>query len=111
MRAGLLLRASLIVVGIGLALQPALARPQTFAALVRSFYDGEFRAHPLMATRVGVHTYDTRVDDFSAKGYAASIARLKAALNSFEAARPKTDRERNERDVLVSNIKGDLLDL
>jgi uncharacterized protein (DUF885 family) len=111
MRAGILIGASIIAVCTAAAMQPAQARQQSFPALVKAYYDGEFKAHPLMATRAGIHDYDTKVDDLSAKGYAANIARLRAALKTFEAASPASDRERNERDVLVSNIKGDLLDL
>jgi uncharacterized protein (DUF885 family) len=119
MRAKTLIKAAVIVLCAVAAIQTADARSprharergSSFDALVQSYYDGEFRAHPIMATRVGIHDYDTKVDDYSAKGYAANIERLKVALKSFENAEPKSDRERNERDILVANIKGDLLDL
>jgi uncharacterized protein (DUF885 family) len=93
------------------ALQPAAARPSSFDTLVEAYYRGQFEAHPIMATRAGIHDYDDKVDDFSAQGYAANIARLKAALKDFESAAPANDRERNDRDIVIADIKADLLDL
>jgi hypothetical protein len=39
---------------------------------VETFYDGEFRAHPIAATEVGVHDYDGEVDDLSRAGQRAA---------------------------------------
>ncbi|MBI1213867.1 MAG: DUF885 family protein [Alphaproteobacteria bacterium] len=113
MRAKTLIRTSIIALCAVAAIHAADARSRThsFAALVQSYYDEQFRTHPISATRAGIHTYDRKVDDLSAAGYEADIRRLKAALRSFEDANPKSDRERDERDVLVANIKGELLDL
>ncbi len=58
-----------------------------------------------------MHDYDTKVDDLRAQCYAANIARLHAALDTFTAAAPKTDGERDNRDQLVSTINGELLDI
>lgn len=113
MRTKTLVGGLIVVLCAVAAIQTSEARQRghSFPALVQSYYDAEFRAHPIMATRAGIHTYDTKVDDLSAKGYDANIARLKQALAAFEQVDPKTERERNERDVLVANIKGELLDL
>jgi hypothetical protein len=34
------------------------AGAQSFQNLVKTFYDNEFRAHPIAATSIGVHVYD-----------------------------------------------------
>ena len=43
----------------------ASAEAQSFQNLVETFYDGEFRSHPIAATDIGVHDYDGEVDDLS----------------------------------------------
>ena len=111
MHAKMLIRALLVLACVGTATQVVEARPQSFSALVKAYYDGEFAAHPIMATRAGIHTYDTKIDDLSAKGREADIARLKAALEKFEDADPESERERNDRDIIIADIKADLLDL
>ena len=52
------------------------AKAQSFRNLVETFYADEFRAHPIAATEIGVHDYDTEVDDLSRDGQAKNIARL-----------------------------------
>jgi len=111
MRAKTTIGTAFLAVGIAMAVATANAAPPSFQVLVKTYYDNEFRAHPISATRTGIHDYDTKVDDLSAQGYAANIARLHAALDTFTAATPSTDGERDDRDVLVSAIKGELLDL
>ena len=49
------------------------ARAQSFQNAVKTFYDDEFRAHPIAATDIGVHDYDTEVDDLSRDGQAKNI--------------------------------------
>jgi hypothetical protein len=83
-----------------------------FQALVKDYYDAEFAARPTLATRVGVHDYDTKLDDLSSAGWAAAIARLHAALNRFQQSDPASmsAEDRDDREVLTSSIKGSLLD-
>jgi len=52
------------------------AEAQSFQNPVETFYADEFRAHPIAATDIGVHDYDTEVDDLSRDGQAKNIARL-----------------------------------
>ena len=47
----------------------------SFESFVKSYYDGEYAAHPVAATSVGIHDYDSRVDDMSADGQARNSAR------------------------------------
>jgi len=50
------------------------AEAQSFQNLVETFYDNEFRAHPIAATSIGVHDYDAEVDDLSRDGQARDHA-------------------------------------
>jgi hypothetical protein len=102
-----------ILVSALVASPPASAQqPSSFQSLVKSYYDAEFQAHPIIATRVGIHEYDTQVDDLSAEGFAKNIARLHAALAGFVAVSPEslTPMDRDDRDIMIGTIKGALLD-
>jgi len=88
------------------------AAAQSFQNLVETFYAGEFRAHPIAATDIGVHDYDAEVDDLSRDGQAKNIARLHNALDGLTAIDPAmlSAGDRNDREVLINCIKGKLLD-
>jgi Bacterial protein of unknown function (DUF885) len=92
------------------AASPAAAA--SFDAQVKSFYDAQFEAHPILATRIGIHDHDAVLDDLSAAGFGQEIRRLHAALGQFQAipAKGLTPLERDDREVLVGTIKGTLLD-
>ena len=89
------------------------AEAQSFQSVVETFYDGEFRAHPIAATEIGVHDYDAEVDDLSRDGQAKNIARLHKALDAFTAIDPATlsAGDRDDREMLINSIKGKLLDV
>jgi uncharacterized protein (DUF885 family) len=89
------------------------AEAQSFENLVTTFYDNEFRAHPIAATGIGVHDYDAEVDDLSRDGQAKNTARLHRALDTFTAIDPATlsASDRDDREMLINNIKGTLLDV
>jgi hypothetical protein len=84
----------------------------SFGSFVKSYYDGEYAAHPVTATSAGIHDYDSRVDDMSAGGQARNSARLHQALATLEAmdAHRLSPRDRDDREVLMGRIKGILLD-
>jgi hypothetical protein len=90
----------------------AAEEPTSFQSLVKSYYDAEFQAHPVTATRVGIHDYDTLVDDLSAEAFAKNIARLHAALTEIAAIAPKSlePMDRDDREIMIGTIKGALLD-
>ncbi|HTO79928.1 MAG TPA: DUF885 family protein, partial [Methylocystis sp.] len=89
------------------------AESQPFERAVETFYGEDFRAHPIAATQVGVHDYDTEVDDLSQEGQALEAARLHKALDGFMAIDPAplSQGERDDRDVLINVIKARLLDI
>ena len=94
-----------------LAATPAEAQP--LQNVVETFYDGEFRAHPIAATEIGVHDYDAEVDDLSRDGQAKNAARLHKALDALTAIDPATlsAGDRDDREMLINSIKGTLLDV
>ena len=89
------------------------AEAQSFQNLVTTFYDNEFRAHPIAATSIGVHDYDAEVDDLSRDGQAKDTARLHTALDALTAIDPATlsAGDRDDREMLINSIKGTLLDV
>jgi len=89
------------------------AEAQSFQNLVTTFYDNEFRAHPIAATSIGVHDYDAEVDDLSRDGQAKDTARLHTALDALTAIDPATlsAGDRDDREMLMNSIKGTLLDI
>jgi uncharacterized protein (DUF885 family) len=91
----------------------APAEAQSFQNLVETFYDNEFRAHPIAATSIGVHDYDAEVDDLSRDGQAKDTARLHTALDALTAIDPATlsAGDRDDREILINSIKGTLLDV
>ena len=89
------------------------AAAQSFQNVVETFYQGEFRAHPIKATDIGVHEYDAEVDDLSRDGQVKNIARLHKALDEFTAIDPAmlSAGDRDDREMLINSIKGKLLDV
>src|ERR1700691_30639 len=88
------------------------AQTASFESFVKSYYDGEYAAHPVAATSVGIHDYDSKVDDMSAAGQARNSARLREALATLQAtdAHRLSPADRDDREVLIGRIKGTLLD-
>ncbi len=60
------------------------AQAASFESFVKSYYDGEYAAHPVAATSAGIHDYDSKVDDMSAAGQARNDARLHEALAALK---------------------------
>ena len=88
------------------------AQTTSFESFVKSYYDGEYAAHPVAATSAGIHDYDSKVDDMSADRQARNSARLHEALATLQAMDPHglSPGDRDDREVLMGRIKGTLLD-
>jgi len=104
--------APLVLITLLFGTQPAAAQPASFDSFVKTYYDEEYAAHPVSATRAGLHQHDGELDDLSAGGYARNIARAHKALDALNAMDPKTlnPTDRDDREVLIGVIKGQLLD-
>ena len=85
---------------------------QSYQALVKSFFDAQWVAHPTFATGTGLHNWDDKLDDVSAAAVTREVARLKdakAKLNAIDGTKlSQTDRD--DRDVLVGEIDRQLLE-
>jgi len=94
------------------AVHAVSAQTVTFENVVKSYYDGEYAAHPVAATSAGIHDYDSKLDDMSAEGQARNSARLHEALTTLETLDPQrlSLADRDDREVLIGRIKGQLLD-
>jgi uncharacterized protein (DUF885 family) len=63
--------------------QPANPEDGRLASLFKEYLEGEFKARPLEATRLGDHRYDHVLDDLSAKARAASAERWRKNLRDL----------------------------
>ncbi|HEY1615756.1 MAG TPA: DUF885 domain-containing protein [Rhizomicrobium sp.] len=85
--------------------------PQSYPALVKAYFDGEWRASPTSATSAGLHDWDSQLDDVSAAAQAREIARLTDTLARLRAVNGATlsPMDRDDRDILAARIDGQLL--
>ena len=112
-RADRIARATVSVI-LCLAMAGALgAQSPSFAAAIDQWFDAFARRHPSIAAGNGLHTYDDRMEDFSAAAMTREVAALRherRTLASFPAARLSPD-ERVDQRVLLGIIDGWLLDV
>src|SRR6202158_6120336 len=72
----------------------------------RFFDEYYFPFNPTSATSAGIHKYDGQLEDYSAAGVAARVAKLKQFEAEFAKLPPEPD-----RDLVMSSIRASLLDL
>jgi uncharacterized protein (DUF885 family) len=78
-----------------------------FDSTVGRYFDDYFRLNPTAATAAGFHhPYDSQLEDYSTAGTQAQVAMDQKYLREFSAL-PVSD----DRDWVISHIKGDLLNL
>lgn len=78
-----------------------------FDSTVDRYFDDYFRLNPTAATTAGFHhPYDSQLENYSTAGTQAEIAMDQKYLREFSAL-PVSD----DRDWVISHIKGDLLNL
>lgn len=90
----------------------AVAAPSpSYQAVVRDYFAGQFKASPTFATATGVHDRDCELDQVGAADHARNAARLAAVKAQLLAADGKalSPTDRDDRDVLVAEIDGQLL--
>lgn len=91
------------------AAPPAAGHPN-WSAHVQKFLTDYFTANPGFAVHAGKHEFDGQITDFSEAGLKKEIVRLHAERNKAAAFKDDqlNERERFERDYLLSQIDGDL---
>jgi len=117
-------RASLVVILCaacgGDARAPGKPAPTTATATevelstrIADFVTGHLGFRPTLGIELGLHEYDGVVPDRSPEAVAAEIARLKAALATFEAIDPARvgHRAQVEREVVLAEIRKELFEL
>ena len=84
-----------------------MAAQSSFDTLVDRYFDDYFRLNPTAATAAGFHhPYDSQLEDFSARAVDQRIAMDEKYLAEFERL-PASD----DRDLMTSHLKGDLLNI
>lgn len=100
------------VVVLALASQ-ARAEAPSFPSIVEAFYAEQFRTLPTLATQVGVHDYDSEIDDLTEDGQKKNAAHLHKALEALSTVDETalSQAERDDREILINAIKAKLLDV
>jgi uncharacterized protein (DUF885 family) len=103
--------AALVALTCLLPAASACAASPAYPDVVKHYVEDGFRAHPSQATGAGRHEYDGKLDDISPAAHAAEIKRLKAVLVALQAIDPASldAGDRNDRQMLIGQIKGELL--
>jgi hypothetical protein len=87
-------------------------KPQASAnwdQFVTAYLDAYFTAHPDQGVSAGRHEFDGKLPDFSKSGIESEIGRLRAERNKASAFKDGLDdRQKFERDYLISTIDSDL---
>ena len=84
-----------------------------FTKFVDQYFDSALQWRPSSATILGVHSYDSKADDYSAEAFAKRISTLKLQQLQMEAFRaaPLTEEQRIDLDLIENRILSSLLDL
>lgn len=90
------------------------ASDKRFEQLADDYFDTfYFPAYPTIATQLGVHTYDDKIEDYSSSAINQSITHLKAWQEKIQNFNPLdlSESTRADRELVLNNIKAQLLTL
>ena len=82
-----------------------------FTDLTNEYFQAMFENSPTAATAAGLHTYDSKLDDLSAKSVANRIVKLKAFQSRLAAIKTQTADDAVDAEFLASRITAELFDL
>jgi uncharacterized protein (DUF885 family) len=115
MRISMLMCGSLLAAALTSAHPATPASPsQTWDALADEYFDQVFfKFSPTSGTAAGLHQFDTQLEDYSRAGIDRQIAALHAFEKRIAFVDPRDLNETNagDREILLSNIRGTLLEL
>ena len=75
------------------------------------YFQAAFENSPTFATAAGLHTFDTKLDDLSAKAVAARINKLKSLSKRLAAIKPTTSDDSIDAEFLAAQMAAELYDL
>jgi len=87
--------------------------PQTFSVWSEQYFDELFHAQPSYGTSVGLHEYDTMLEDYSAAAVQKQVVKLHDWEKKFESI-PAEGLDRDvaaDREILLNSIRSQLLSL
>jgi hypothetical protein len=88
-------------------LLPCSMHAQALSQLIDRFFDDYyFKSYPSIATQIGIHKYDSQLEDYTRTGVEARVKALHAFENKFAVLPADPDRE-----ILLSFIRAQLLEL
>ncbi len=90
------------------------SKDAAFSVLADDFLDNFYLPeNPTAATSLGIHRYDDRLDDYTAAGIARQRKALRGYLGRVEGFDPAglSERARGDRDLVLLNIRSNLLTL
>ncbi|MBS0274644.1 MAG: DUF885 domain-containing protein [Proteobacteria bacterium] len=90
----------------------AASATASYRAIVKDYFDAQWKLHPTAATATGLHSWDAQIDDVSAAAHAKEVTilkSLKARLQAIDGAKLSLT-DRDDRDVLVGEIDRTLLE-
>jgi len=86
---------------------------QTFSVSTDQYFDDLFHAAPSAGTSVGLHQYDTMLEDYSSTAVQKNVANLREWQKKFEAI-PADGLDRDvaeDREILLNSIRSQILSL
>jgi len=90
----------------------ATSATASYQAIVKDYFDAQWKLHPTAATSTGLHNWDDQLDDVSAAAHAKEVTILKdikAKLKAIDGTKLSLT-DRDDRDVLVGEIDRTLLE-
>lgn len=103
---------ALLALSVSLSV-PAMAKQSKFYDMADSYFNGYFSSNPSAATSAGFHQYDDKLEDYSKAEIDRQVEFYNTWLAKVEAFPVKglTPDESSDRDLLMSSIKANLLEL
>lgn len=95
------------------SLAPAMPGDARVPELARGRFDRLMERHPILATSLGLHTEDHRLDDQGRDAVEEDIADARSTLEAFQTVDPATCSAdgRLERDLAIHSLRRELFDL